>query len=73
MLAMSESNTRERLIIVEFDERITDICTTHWIVPVGKSNYQMTLFDSVYFKTPSAQIRIVLRLGNISRTYEKLY
>jgi len=34
-LAMSESNTQERLIIVEFDERIKDTCTTHWIVPVG--------------------------------------
>jgi len=23
---------------------------THWIVPVGRSNYHITLFDPVYFK-----------------------
>jgi hypothetical protein len=71
---MSESSTQGRLIIVEFDERIKDICSTHWIVPVGRNNYYITLFDLVYFRHLKPKyITVVLRLGNIYQTYEKLY
>jgi hypothetical protein len=75
---MSESNTQERLMIVEFDERIIYIIyiyiyTTHWIVPRGRSNYNITLFDLVYFINLKPKYMSSSKTGNISQKYEKLY
>jgi len=71
-LAMSESNTREinHFWIWRKDKRY--MYHTHWIVPVGRNNYHITLFDPVYFKYLKPKCTRVLRLSNISQTYEKL-